>query len=162
MSEHTTSLTKFYKGWDEHQQHLVAALTPLTPEQLALHASTDLRSIGEIATHIVGCRARWFHNLMGEGSEELASIANWDRAGGHVRDAAELVQGLQVTWGMIASALARWSIDDLDYVFHGSRHGEEYHLSRQWVIWHVIEHDLHHGGELSYSLGMHGLAGIDI
>jgi hypothetical protein len=25
------------------------------------------------------------------------------------------------------------------------------------VTWHVIEHDLHHGGELSFSLGAHNL-----
>jgi hypothetical protein len=30
------------------------------------------------------------------------------------------------------------------------------------VIWHLIEHDLHHGGELSFSLGMHNLAAPDI
>ncbi|HEY6285010.1 MAG TPA: hypothetical protein VIX20_05065 [Ktedonobacteraceae bacterium] len=35
-------------------------------------------------------------------------------------------------------------------------------LSRQWVIWHVIEHDLHHGGELSFSLGAHNLAAPDL
>jgi uncharacterized damage-inducible protein DinB len=105
---------------------------------------------------------RWFHDLMGEGSEEIAPIARWDRRGEPVRDAEGLVHGLQVSWNMIANALARWTIADLDYVFHETYHGEEYHLSRQWVVWHVIEHDLHHGGELSYSLGMHGLAGIDI
>ena len=35
-------------------------------------------------------------------------------------------------------------------------------LSRQWVIWHVIEHDLHHGGEVSLMLGTHGLAAPDL
>jgi uncharacterized damage-inducible protein DinB len=25
----------------------------------------------------------------------------------------------------------------------------------QWVIWHVLEHDMHHGGELAQTLGMH-------
>jgi len=30
------------------------------------------------------------------------------------------------------------------------------------VIWQVIEHDLHHGGELSFSLGMHNLAAPDL
>ena len=30
-------------------------------------------------------------------------------------------------------------------------------ITRQWVIWHLIEHDLHHGGEISLTLGMHGL-----
>jgi len=35
-------------------------------------------------------------------------------------------------------------------------------VSRQCIFWHVIEHDLHHGGELSFSLGMHGSAAVDI
>jgi uncharacterized damage-inducible protein DinB len=30
------------------------------------------------------------------------------------------------------------------------------------VVWHLIEHDLHHGGELSLTLGMHGVAAPDI
>ena len=30
------------------------------------------------------------------------------------------------------------------------------------IIWHVLEYDLHHGGELSLSLGMHGLAAPDL
>jgi uncharacterized damage-inducible protein DinB len=25
------------------------------------------------------------------------------------------------------------------------------------VVWHVLEHDLHHGGEISLTLGMHGI-----
>ncbi len=35
--------------------------------------------------------------------------------------------------------------------------GQHVDLSRAWVFWHVMEHDLHHGGELSLILGMHGL-----
>jgi uncharacterized damage-inducible protein DinB len=31
-------------------------------------------------------------------------------------------------------------------------------VSRAWVVWHVMEHDLHHGGELSLTLGLHGLS----
>jgi uncharacterized damage-inducible protein DinB len=30
------------------------------------------------------------------------------------------------------------------------------------VLWHVLEHDLHHGGELSLALGMHGLPALDV
>lgn len=35
-------------------------------------------------------------------------------------------------------------------------------IPRGWIIWHVIEHDLHHGGEFSYSLGALGLAGLNL
>ncbi|GAC1388250.1 MAG: hypothetical protein NVSMB33_17850 [Ktedonobacteraceae bacterium] len=158
----TTSLTTFYKGWDVYQQELVKAIAPLTPEQLALRAAPHLRSILDIATHIIAVRARWFHDLMGEGNEDIASIAEWDHAGAPVLSAQELVNGFEKTWQMIQNALARWTPTDLEYIFEGTHDGEEYQLSRQWVVWHVIEHDLHHGGELSFSLGMHGLAAPDL
>src|SRR5947209_19504114 len=157
-----TSLTTFYKGWDVYQQELSKAIAPLSPEQIALRPTPHLRSILEIATHIIAVRARWFHNLMGEGNEEIASIAGWDRGGAPALNAADLVSGLETTWQMIQHALARWTPADLEYIFKGTRNGEEYQLSRQWVLWHVIEHDLHHGGELSFSLGIHGLPAPDL
>lgn len=58
--------------------------------------------------------------------------------------------------------LQRWTPEDMDYVFKGERGGRPYELSRQWVTWHVIEHDLHHGGEFSFSLGAHGLTTPDL
>ncbi len=36
--------------------------------------------------------------------------------------------------------------------------GKNYALTRQWITWHVIAHDLHHGGELTLMLGMQGIA----
>jgi uncharacterized damage-inducible protein DinB len=35
-------------------------------------------------------------------------------------------------------------------------------FTRQWVVWHLVEHDLHHGGEVSLILGSHGLTGLDL
>jgi uncharacterized damage-inducible protein DinB len=114
------SLSPFYKGWDVYQQHLVAAIAPLTAEQLALRSSPQNWSIGMIATHIVACRAWWFHTRMGEGSA------------------------------------------DLEQVFPHPDGGDRPARSRQWMIWHVLEHDIHHGGELSSILGAHGLAAVDL
>ena len=55
------SLDAIYAGWRNYQGLLIAALAPLTPEQLALQSAPHLRSIEEIATHIIGARARWFN-----------------------------------------------------------------------------------------------------
>lgn len=35
--------------------------------------------------------------------------------------------------------------------------GQTYELSRRWVIYRDLEHDLHHGSEVSLILGMNGL-----
>ncbi len=162
MTEQQLSLSLFYKGWDVYQQRLVEAIAPLTLEQLALRSSPQNWSVGMLVSHIVATRVWWFHTRMGEGSADLAPLASWDENEGEpLRPAAELVVGLERTWQMIQDALARWDPADLDQVFPPYGEGS-FARSRQYIIWHVIEHDIHHGGELSSILGAHGLAAVDL
>lgn len=157
------TLAKFYEGWETYQGHLVKAVAPLTAEQLALRAAPNLRSIGTLTAHIIAARVWWYHNVMGEGSVELGSMVTWDDIDPIAQSAAELVRGLEVSWRLGADCLARWTLADFDQTFTRRRStGEENTFARQWIVWHVIEHDLHHGGELCFSLGMHGLEAPDI
>jgi uncharacterized damage-inducible protein DinB len=62
---------------------------------------------------------------------------------------------------MIDGCLQGWTPDDLAVEFsRPGRSGTQ--VTRGWVIWHLIEHDLHHGGEISLILGSHSLPGIDL
>src|SRR6266700_6121769 len=49
MTEHQLSLLPFYAGWGIYNQRLVAAIAPLTAEQLALRNSPQNWSIGMYA-----------------------------------------------------------------------------------------------------------------
>ncbi|WIG58619.1 MAG: hypothetical protein OJF49_001365 [Ktedonobacterales bacterium] len=163
MAEDTFTLTTFYSNWQAYQEHIKAAAAPLTAEQLVLRAAPGLRSIGEIALHIVGCRMFWFTEFLGEdGGDAVKAYAGWNEAalapGASIPPAAELAQALDHTWHMMAGCLARWSPDAMRQTFPDDWDGKRVELSRAWVVWHVMEHDLHHGGELSLTLGIHGLA----
>lgn len=152
------SLTPFYAGWEAYNRLLIEAVAPLTPDQLALRVASNERSIVEIAGHIVSARAWWFHGIMQAGDADVEEFYTWDDENPPTLKAAQLEIGLETTWRMIAASLAQWTPADLGATFT-TRHGE---LSRQWIIWHVIEHDLHHGGELSLTLGAHGLRAPDL
>ena len=81
-----------------------------------------------------------------------------------LHSAAELVDGLERTWQMIQNALAHLTTASLEQVIPiRSWNGErETRAFTQWIIWHVLEHDIYHGGELSSILGAHGLAAVDL
>ncbi len=162
MADHHDTLAEIYAGWEHYQTHLFEALSPLTSGQLALQAAPHLRSIGALAAHIVGARARWLKNFLDEGGDDLTLLTMYGAPDQPRPTAAELVNGLRATWAVLSAALARWSADDLAESFTRTRGGETTTLSRRWVVWHLIEHDLHHGGELFYTLGMHGLPTPDI
>jgi uncharacterized damage-inducible protein DinB len=189
------ALLPFYAGWGRYQQRLVAAIAPLTGEQLALRNTPQHWSIGMYATHIVANRAWWFHARMGEGSADLTSLELWALGiceGGvdPLHPAAELVAGLEKTWQMIQKTLARLTPADLEQVFppldqaervrhaklvepafqpfaqmwlDAARSGEvRPAVSRQQIIWGVLEHDIHHGSEISTILGVHGLPVVEL
>lgn len=162
MTDVPSSMPTIYTGWQNYQGLLTACLSGLTPDQLALGAAPGLRSIGGIATHMIGARARWFHGLLGEGGDELAALAAWDRPGQPVRVPGELVSALESTWRGMQAAIARWTPSEWAQTYPGELPGEPARLTRHWVIWHLIEHDLHHGGEISLTLGMHGLPAPDL
>jgi len=196
MIEHQLSLLPFYAGWGIYQQRLVAAIAPLTGEQLALRLTPQHWSIGMYATHIVANRAWWFHTRMGEGGDDLTPLELWALGvceGGvdPCHSAAELVAGLEKTWQMIEQTLARLTPADLLEVFPPLSEAERVRhaklvepalqpfaqmwldaerlagevkpaRSRQWIIWGVLAHDIHHGSEISTILGVHGLPVVEL
>jgi uncharacterized damage-inducible protein DinB len=196
MTEHQLSLLPFYAGWEIYNQRLVAAIAPLTEEQLALRNTPQNWSIGMYVTHIVANRAWWFHARMGEGSADLTSLELWalgvcEADVDPLHTAAELVAGLEKTWQMIQHTLARLTPTDLEQVVpplddeERVRHAKLVEpalqpfaqmwvgaarlsgevrpaVSLQWIIWHMIEHDIHHGSEISTILGVHGLPVVEL
>ena len=155
MAEDLLTLNVFYAQWKAYQDHIIEAVAPLTPEQLNLRAAPDLRSIGENAEHIIGCRIGWFTETLGEEGSEF--VKAWEESEHTVHSAHDLALALDATWQLMANCLARWSPSDMQQTFPDDWEGTIVQLSRAWVVWHVLEHDLHHGGEIALALGMHKL-----
>jgi len=166
-------LQPFYEGWTRHQALVIDALAGLTPEQLDLRTAPHQWAVWQLAGHVAGTRAYWFHDILGEGDPAIRDLfrvdrttvpdlplenAGWEDDEDHPRSAEELVDGLRRTWTMVDDCLRRWTPGDLaGTVVRPSR---THH--RGWVVWHVMEHDIHHGGEISQILGSNGLAGLDL
>jgi uncharacterized damage-inducible protein DinB len=160
------ALVEFYSGWDGYQRLLVEAIAGLEARQLDLQAAPHLWSIRMLANHIAATRVWWFHAWMKEGGAEYDEFMDWDEGEASSRRAApDIVRGLNDTWSLVETRLRRWSPADLDAQFERpepNAAGERPRRSRRWIIYHVLEHDVHHGGEISFSLGMNGLPGIGL
>jgi uncharacterized damage-inducible protein DinB len=58
---------------------------------------------------------------------------------------------------MIENTLTNWTISDLTQTYLHPYQGKTYAISRQWTIWRILAHDLHHGGQLAILLGIQGI-----
>jgi uncharacterized damage-inducible protein DinB len=73
-------------------------------------------------------------------------------------DPALLAEWLTLSWRPIQRLLEEWSIDDL---FHTYRLAE-YIVSRQWTIWRIMSHDIHHGGQMAMMLALQGIDAFEL
>jgi uncharacterized damage-inducible protein DinB len=168
------SLALVFEGWEGYRQSILHAVTPLTSEQLKWRPAPQLRSAGEVGRHIALGSINWFLRMEAPGSRALASqIAAWDEDP-HVNryiievavdiadQASELVKWLTASGQMITDTLRLWTVEDLQKTYRHTWRGTTYAISRQWTLWRILAHDLHHGGELALLLGMQGLENFEL
>ncbi len=174
MPTSPNSLASVYAGWDGYRGSIIKAVASLTAEQLTWRPAEHLRSAGEIARHIALGSINWFMRMDAPGSRELAEqIEAWEEDPHGNRyviedslditgQAGELVQWLEASWEMIDRTLKAWTVDDLQKTYRHTWRGDTYAVSRQWTIWRIMAHDLHHGGELVLTLGMQGIENFEL
>jgi hypothetical protein len=82
----------------------------------------------------------------------LKPLLRWDDTDDPPHTAAEILQGLELTWRIITACLMRGLSDDFiaddDSIIQ--------------TIWGLLDHDLPHAGELSLLLGAGGMPGVEI
>lgn len=156
----------FYSGWENHNELLVRAISPLSAKELSWSPAPRMWPVRRLANHIVAARAWWFGGWMEEDAATLSPFIDYDdEPGADRRGAGPICDALNRSWASIRSSLGRWTEADLDRQFQRPRpnqKGERPWRTRRYIIWHVAEHDLHHGGEISLILGMNGGNGLDL
>lgn len=158
MAEDQSTLELFWDRWSRFQDSVKETLEPLSVEQLAFRAAPNLRSVGECAAHMIASRAWWLRAFLDEGDAELDSLINWDDPGAPSRSAPELLAGFDLTMRVITGCLSRWTGSDMQRTFTLDEDGKRSELSRSYVVWHMLQHDLMHGGEVAITLGANGIS----
>ena len=163
MQQNTQStLDVIYENWRGYHEKLRNCVELLTNEQLMLQPAPRMWPLGQIVQHVISVRAGWFSGTLQDDDEVMNEYMSWGQRESPERSAVEMVRGLNETRAFIEARLRRWTPADCAKTFPDEWDGQKYELSRSWVIYHVMEHDLHHGGEVSLILGMNGLKTLDL
>jgi uncharacterized damage-inducible protein DinB len=86
----------------------------------------------------------------------------WEDDLDHPRSAAELVMALDSTWGIVDRLLDRWTPEMLEETVERFYGDERQVHSRASILQRLLTHEAYHCGELSQTLGIHGLPQIDL
>jgi uncharacterized damage-inducible protein DinB len=161
------SIRRFFDRWPQYNRRLSEIVGAMTDEQLAIRSAPDRMSIWATAAHCAGVRVHWLCGVLGEPGAETTPWPDpdgdgWEDDPDHPRTAAELVTALDATWAIVDGCLDRWTPEMLDEDFERHIAGTVQIHSRASILQRLLTHDAYHCGELSQTLGIHGLPQIDL
>ena len=166
-------LARVYEGWERYQTSLLHAVAPLKPDHLNWRPAPHRRSVGELVRHVSLGRVNWFARMPAPGIDDATKrVPDWATDGDGNRHAVEssvpaddaplLASWLQWSWEPVRRALHEWTTDDLATTYRHRFRGKTYAVSRQWTIWRIMAHDIHHGGQIARILAERGIEAFEL
>ncbi len=141
-------LDSIFSDYFTVRNELVQAVMGLTAEQLAFNAPGHPASIGSLLAHIAETEHWWIRQvaLGGEDSTEGAS-------GETDLTLGDLLTRLNDCFEMTGEFLHEQSTDEWDILFFAVP-GRDEKVSLRWLVWHVVEHQARHRGQIFMLLHM--------
>ena len=161
------SIRLSYDRWPQYNRRLTEVIGAMTDEGLAIRPAPDLPPIWATVGHTAGARVYWLCHVVGEPGAEQTPFTDptgdgWEDHLDHPRSAPELVSALDTTWSIIDGVLDRWTPAMLGEDV-ARRYGDERQIhTRASILQRLFTHEAYHCGELSQTLGIHGLPQIDL
>jgi uncharacterized damage-inducible protein DinB len=147
-------LSEMFGHWEQVRADLIATMDKFSDDELAYVPFKGAWPVGKIMLHIAETEDFWLHSLV---RRELESEIDYELADYPTK--AAIKGTLERARNRTVPLLDSLTEGDLDkrYTLPGGQS-----LSLRWIIWHVLEHEIHHRGELSLALGLLGREGLDV
>jgi uncharacterized damage-inducible protein DinB len=143
-----------FGNWQAIRLALYQALDVLTEDQLNFVPHAGLWSLGETARHIAEVETGWF------GWFVWHEIDAWpEYSAAQYPTLTSVKQLLDDVHNRTLAYLDGKTEADLDQVVVLPR-GKTTTVG--WVVWHVLEHEIHHRGEIFLMLGLQGMEAPDV
>ena len=141
--------------WEKVHQDTLETVGKFSDEELGYVPFPGMMTVGDIARQIADAEEGWFRYVVTHERDawpedyteaSYPSVAAIQRLLGRVHGR---------TRTFLKTLDERALADRIDTPWDGR-------ARLDWIIWHVIEHEIHHRGELSLALGLLGKAGLDV
>ena len=144
---------ELFKHWNEVRKGLIEALDKLTNAQLDFVPRQGLWSLRETMVHIAGTEQGWLRYYSANRWHE-----NEPKAGDY--PTIESLKALLAQEHAITEA--QFTADPEAAMERVCPLPWGAQVTMGWVVWHVIEHEIHHRGEIYLMLGLMGMEAPDV
>jgi len=146
---------RLFSHWSRVRKGLIEVIESFQDPDLSYCSYPGGWAAGQIMVHIANAEEGWFRFVVTSEIEEWPSHLQFE----NYPTRSEILEVLESVHTATESYLKSLTEEDLAAEILAPW-GETFPL--QWIIWHVIEHEIHHRGELSLILGILGRDGLDV
>ncbi len=163
----TATIRFAYGMWPQYNSRMREVVGAMPPEQLAVRPSPERWPIWATVGHTAGARVYWMCQVIGEPGADTTPFSDpanegWEDDLDHPRAAVELAGALDSTFRLIERCLDTWTPGMLADRIERDYGGQRQIHTRGSILQRLFSHDAYHCGELSQTLGIHGLPQIDL
>lgn len=144
-----------FAHWDQIRTDLITTIEAFTEDELAIVPFEKSWQVGQIMLHIADAEDGWLRYVITKEIDEWPrqySLTNFP-------DKNAILQALEAVHQRTKQFIAGLSTQDLGQMIVAPWGGK---FTLMWILWHIIEHEIHHRGELSLLLGYLGRGGLDV
>jgi uncharacterized damage-inducible protein DinB len=145
---------EMFGHWQSVRRDLLRALDMLADEQLGFVPREGLWSLGTVACHIAEAEEGWFRYVVTRELGAWPEFAAGDYA--TVESIRTLLAGVH---SRTEAYLATVDVVDLERIIDAPWNEA---IPLRWIVWHVLEHEVHHRGEIYLMLGLMGMEAPDV
>ena len=147
-------LNELFSHWNQVHTDTLAVIDRFNDDELSHIAYDGAMPVGRIALHIADAEEGWFR--LGITKERQDWPSDYILENYPLKEAIKTL--LSEVHAKTMAYLGSLSSADLNVEIETSWGS----FSIKFIIWHVIEHEIHHRGELSLILGTFGREGLDV
>lgn len=147
--------SQLFSHWKQIRRELLETADKFTDADLTFTPFDGSWTVGEILCHIAAAEEGWFRHVIHREIDKYPEYLNPTNY-----PTLETIKNLLTeVHARTEDYLNTLTMEDLDQSILASW-GNKFTLD--WIIWHVIEYEIHHRGELSLILGILGRDGLDV
>ncbi|MFH2040561.1 MAG: DinB family protein [Chloroflexota bacterium] len=148
-------LTQIFSHWKQIRAGLLETIDKFSDDELSYTPFRTSWSVGQTMLHIADAEEGWFRFAVTRQLEKWPEYFNLE----NYPTRESIKSALAEVHTRTEQFLESKKETDLTQVVRVPW-GDSFPLL--WIVWHVVEHEIHHRGELSLILGLLGRDGLDV
>lgn len=138
------NLYEIFPHWETRTNRILKSLEDRTPYELEFRFRSNMRTLGNLYRHILAAEIYWMEDIVAGRGKMFSELDENDFS-----NSKSIIDKWHTVRNRSQEIVKPFTLSDLKRTFQSPRN-KSFELS--YILWHVVEHEIHHSGQISAML----------